>query len=102
MIEPTVVETIRRLLVQQRLPQREVARRLGVSRGTVHAIAQGKRPDCPAREEPVDFHWSLGPPRRCPGCGGMVRMPCLLCYLRARNPGENAHAVAEADVLPIG
>jgi hypothetical protein len=55
----------------------------GVSRGTVAAIARGERPDrdeSPGDNEPLDE--PLGPPERCPGCGGMVHAPCRLCRTR--------------------
>jgi transcriptional regulator with XRE-family HTH domain len=42
MIATTVVDEIRRLLRQGRLSQRKIASRIGVSRGTVNAIALGK------------------------------------------------------------
>ena len=86
MIATTVVDEIRRLLGQGRLSQRKIASRIGVSRGTVNAIALGKRADSPARWRPEDdgFTPPAGLPARCPGCGGMVQMPCLLCYIRAR------------------
>lgn len=81
MIRDTVVAEVRRLLFVERLSQRQVAARLGVSRGSVHAIARGKRQLLrePAEEEAAP----VGPPRRCPECGGLVYMPCLLCRARA-------------------
>jgi hypothetical protein len=49
----------------------------------VGAIAHGKRPDYP--DHPLQ-EWLIdrpsGLPRRCPGCGGMVYLPCLLCRVR--------------------
>jgi hypothetical protein len=85
MIAHAKVEQIRHLLNEGHLSQRKIARHLGVSRGTVDAIAQGRRSeDSPYRREPSDGLPSpLGPPRRCPGCGGLVQMPCLLCHIRA-------------------
>lgn len=85
MIADAVVAEIRELLVQGGLSQRGIAQRLDVSRGTVSAIARGKRPDHAARprRRADDFIPPAGPPVRCPGCGGMVRMPCLLCHVRA-------------------
>jgi hypothetical protein len=73
------------LLAEGNLSQRKIARLTGISRGTVGAIAAGKRPDYPssrraAEDEPGE---PAGPPRRCPGCGGMVYMPCRLCAARA-------------------
>lgn len=87
MITPSVVDEIRRLLGEGRLSQRGIALRIGVSRGTVNAIAQGKR-TCDRFCRPRDDDGFVPPnglPVRCPGCGGRVQMPCLLCYIRERN-----------------
>jgi hypothetical protein len=85
MLAEAVVEKIRDLLAEGGLSQRKIARRLGVSRGTVNAISQGRRPDYSGSGggEGETFPFPQGVPRRCPGCGGMVQMPCLLCYVRA-------------------
>jgi len=85
MLSFAVVDQIKRLLDEGSLSQRRIARRLGVSRGTVNAIALGKRPDYEARrrEEEDGFVAPSGPPVRCPTCGGMVQMPCLACRIRA-------------------
>ena len=86
MIATTVIDEIRRMLGQGRFSQRKIAQQLGVSRGTVHAVARGKRPDlaprCPSGNE--GFQPPSGLFTHCPGCGGRVQMPCLLCYVRAR------------------
>lgn len=80
MLTPGKVEEVRRLLALGNVSQRQIARQLRVSRGTVSAIASGKRPDYPIRtpEEPE----LLLPPVRCPGCGGMVHPPCRACRVR--------------------
>ncbi len=85
MLAEAVVEEIRSLLVAGGLSQRKIARRLGVSRGTVNAISLGRRADYapPSPAEGECFPFPEGVPRRCPGCGGMVQMPCLLCYIRS-------------------
>jgi transcriptional regulator with XRE-family HTH domain len=85
MLAEAVVEQIRDLLAVGELSQRKIARRLGVSRGSVNAISQDRRPDYArsARAAGQHFPQPEGVPRRCPGCGGMVQMPCLLCYVRA-------------------
>jgi len=85
MISPTVVERIRQLLREDGLSQRQIARQLGVSRGTVNAIARGKRPDYEARRRPRpgDIVPPSGPYVRCPICGARVQMPCLACQIRA-------------------
>jgi hypothetical protein len=85
MIAPPVVEEIKRLLAEGRTSQRKIAKQLGVSRGTVNAIALGKRPERPP--VPPDGEDELPPPdgpvMRCPTCGGLVHMPCLACRVRA-------------------
>ena len=88
MIAAGVVEHIRQLLDQGEVSQRRIARQLGVSRGTVNAIAQGRRRDCPTASDsdPLGFVPPQGVPRRCPGCGGLVQMPCLLCRLTVCRP----------------
>jgi DNA invertase Pin-like site-specific DNA recombinase len=43
MIDPAIIAEIKRLLAEE-MPQREIARRLHVSRGLVAAVAVGKRP----------------------------------------------------------
>jgi len=83
MIAPAVVREIRGFLLVGILSQRKIAARVGVSRGTVNTIAQGRRPDYPLQRPENGFPSPSGPPMRCPGCGGLVKMPCLLCYVRA-------------------
>jgi hypothetical protein len=84
MITPAMVEEIKRLLDSGHLSQRTIARQVGVSRGTVNAIAQGKRLEpAPAQNPAPGFAAPEGPLTRCPGCGGLVMMPCVLCRLRS-------------------
>lgn len=84
MLTVTVVREVERLL-QSGVSQRTAARTLGVSRGSVHAIATGKRarrdPRRHAPEEPR-IELPRGPLIRCPICGGLVRSPCLACQIR--------------------
>jgi len=83
MIAPGIVDEVVRLLDEGRLSQREIARVSGISRGTVGSIAQGKRPRVRTSDDTfLDPTRPLGPPRRCPGCGGLVYLPCLLCRIR--------------------
>jgi hypothetical protein len=88
MLSMAIVEEVRRMLREGRFSQRGIAAKMGVSRGTVNAIALGKRPDRPARQMASDdgFLPPSGLPVRCPGCGGKVQMPCLLCYVRSLRP----------------
>jgi hypothetical protein len=89
MIASGVVGEIRVLLGEGKLSQRSIAARLGVSRGTVSAIALGKRPDYEARRRRGnDLIPPSGIPRRCPECGRRVQMPCLACYLERRATGS--------------
>lgn len=82
MISPAVVVEVRRLLAEGQLSQRQIARRTGISRGTVAAIASGRRRPRypPSPTSPGGF--PRGKPVRCPGCGALVQMPCLACWLR--------------------
>jgi hypothetical protein len=84
MIAPHLVEQVRQLLVEGKLSHRKIARITVVSRGTIGAIASGRRcirprPTWPWEDEPLVPDT---PPRRCPDCGGMVYMPCRACRAR--------------------
>jgi predicted RNA-binding Zn-ribbon protein involved in translation (DUF1610 family) len=84
MIPQETIDQVRRLLGEGELSQRKIAELTGVSRGTVNAIALGKRPECQASEERRNVVVRPGGvPVRCPGCGGMVLMPCVACRVRA-------------------
>ena len=93
MIDPAVVREIKRL--RQRPPTVSQNRHItGVSRGTVGAIANGKRRDrnTSARDPEMEVGKPSGPPRRCSGCGGLVYMPCRMCHVRT--------AIAESSIPP--
>ena len=79
MLASHVLEKIRALLKDPSMSQRKIALSVGVSRGTVWAIATGRRaPRRPAA--PLDDALPILPTRRCPGCGSLVRYyPCLIC-----------------------
>jgi hypothetical protein len=85
MIATAVVSEVERLLDEGRLSQRKIDSQTGVSRGTVNAIALGKRTlQEPRRLElDEDFFAPDAPIARCPTCGAKVRMPCLACLIRA-------------------
>ena len=84
MIAPEVIGEIERLLKRGELSHRKIAIQLGVSRGTVNSVANGKRAERNARR--ANRHEWLTPPsglpRRCPSCGRLVQMPCLACGLQ--------------------
>lgn len=73
-----LVQEIKCLLDEGRVSQREIARRLGVGRGTVGAIALGRR-GLHGRETPNIADQPDEPPQRCGGCGMLVMMPCVYC-----------------------
>jgi len=80
MIPQHKVDEVRRLLAAG-VSQRKTAKSVGVSRGTVVAIAQGRRRD--AFESATDDGCQqASAASRCPGCGGMVYLPCRLCHVR--------------------
>jgi len=95
MIAPAIILEVRRLLAETKLSQRKIAQLAGISRGSVGAIASGRRPDyegLPRDEDEIDE--PAGPPARCGGCGGMVYLPCRLCRVqqahgRKRQPTQD-------------
>lgn len=81
MLDDRVIHEIEKLLATGRYSQREVARRVGASRGSVNAVAKGRRKVRPPVVKEEDFKQS-GPVVRCPECGGRTRMPCRVCGTR--------------------
>ena len=88
MIAPNDVAAIRKLLNEGH-SHREIARKTGISRGTVGSIASGKRTDR-VRQPRDECEAPLGPIGRCPQCGGRVFTPCLLCQIRKLKSVERA------------
>jgi hypothetical protein len=66
-------------LITQGLSQRQIAKQLGVSRGSVCTIGAGKWTPR-TKKEPVDR--PLLPPIRCPTCRAHVHPPCIACSVR--------------------
>jgi hypothetical protein len=91
-ITQQLIAEIHSLLFVEHCSQRAVARRLGVSRGSVQAVARGKYRLHPPLKRPTGegFQPPQGRHLRCPGCGGKVQLPCLACYLRRKKEKENA------------
>jgi hypothetical protein len=78
-----LVQEIDRLLKAGELSQRKIAERLGVSRGSVSAIAHGRRGLY--GREPIENGSPLvpsSPPMRCHRCGYRVYLPCNICRVR--------------------
>ena len=101
MITEERIGKIQCLLAEGKLSQRKIAKLTGVSRGTVHAVANGKRNVHP--REPDEWEAGLeppsGPPQRCPVCGGLVFLPCRLCRTREFLA---THSVARPPSRPEG
>jgi glucosamine 6-phosphate synthetase-like amidotransferase/phosphosugar isomerase protein len=80
MIARRVVDEIDRLLNEGQLSRRKNAERQGVGRSTVCAIARGRRAlhgkEAQSNAEPPVVA------KRCPNCGYVVHMPCLVCRTR--------------------
>ncbi len=108
MLSLSVVEEIARHLAAGELSQREIARQLGVGRATVSAIARGKRGLYGRSEEPLPLEPELlDPPERCPQCGYLVHLPCLVCRTREYHRGRrilaafsNGRPAAPPDARP--
>ena len=81
MIEQSIIETIEKLLAQDGLSQRQIAKIMKVSRGTVYAVAKGKRTLKKNKSNTSPFVFPEGKPSRCPYCGAIVQMPCLSCQI---------------------
>jgi hypothetical protein len=81
MLPKAIVLEVEQLLAAGRLSQRQIARRLGLSRGSVALIAQGAWAGYSAPLH-ADEEQPTRPAQRCPGCGGRVYLPCRLCAVR--------------------
>jgi len=102
MLPLVLVEEIRRLLDEEQLSHRKIAAKLHVSRGTVGAIASGRR-GIYGREPGLDAA-SLAcldlAPERCLSCGALVYKPCVLCNARAYRQRQSR--LAELAMLRVG
>lgn len=84
---------IHELLQSRQVSQREIARRLRVSRSTVAAVSMGRRPlEALLQRAAEQFpDQEGGHVSRCPTCGGKVTMPCRACWVRAVRQPESLH-----------
>jgi hypothetical protein len=95
----TVIE-IDRLLKEGELSQRKIAVRLGVSRGTVTAIASGRRGLHGQDSRHEDESMRKSPPERCPRCGYFVSLPCLVCRTRDYRDERKVLRIVPASLRP--
>lgn len=97
MLALSLVEEIDRLLKEGVLSQRQIAERLKVSRGSVSAIASGKRGLHGRTPEDVQSVEAPAlPADRCPNCGFLVTKPCLVCRTREYRHGRRVLAALSA------
>jgi hypothetical protein len=89
MLPLELINKVDALIREEELSHREIAAQLGVSRGTVSAIANGRRGIYGKDEN--DKYTPLAPSLpavRCPKCGNRVHPPCLICLVRERRERE--------------
>lgn len=79
MIPQDDIDRVVHLLGLGRLSQRQIAHRVGVSRGTVAAIADGRRGHHGRQQTNEAEAVRAG---RCPSCGVRVYLPCVACRAR--------------------
>lgn len=90
-------QEIRRLLNEKRLSQRQIALQLGVSRETVRRIARGLDSG-PGRSAPDGAaRW----PKRCPGCGLKVVLPCCRCRAETHAWPTSNDSPADASAMAL-
>ena len=80
MIPRSKVKVIERMLIAG-ISQRKVATQIGVSRGTVLAIFNGRRNWKQEDDRIIYFDYFSQTTKRCPTCGAKVKHPCLKCQL---------------------
>ncbi len=84
MITNDVISAVQELL-KSGLSGRKIAKQVGIGRGTVNNIACGK---CRVKQASENTSGSesesafafIYPPKRCPGCGALLKVwPCIAC-----------------------
>ena len=84
MISQEKYQAVQKLLADGVLSQRRIAALVGVNRGTVRAIAAETRSHKNRRTDKTQDRWTSDDLSRCPICGNMVMMPCLICEIQQR------------------
>jgi len=100
MLTAALVQEVDRLLRDGELSQRQIAARLGISRGTISAIANGHR-NLHGRETRTAISpiTPTAPPTRCPHCGYRVYIPCKICRTRAHRLHHHLLQILAAEHL---
>ena len=83
-ITAAAVEEACRLGATGLFDARQIAEALGISATSVRSILRGRYDhlaDDRWTQELVPFDAETGAPRRCPGCGARVHLPCHRCFL---------------------
>jgi transposase len=78
-------ETVQRVLAlkEEGLSYRAIGERLGIHHNTAKNIVYKQHSGNVLSTDEIDDVLSpSGTPTRCPGCGGLVYMPCKLCKIR--------------------
>ncbi len=88
MLEQYVVNQILELLAEGGWSRRQIAKKVGVSRGSVNAIANGNRGHF--GRQPMEGSDAGPQVARCPQCGVRVILPCVAC--RARDYRGRQHS----------
>lgn len=83
MITLEKIEAVKKAIASGK-SSRKIAMELGISRTSVYNVQRGlcriQRP--PKEPSPQAYFDENAPYTRCPTCGGLVKMPCLLCRIR--------------------
>jgi len=103
MLDPAVVALVRTMRAEG-LSYRQIAERLGISRGSVAAIVNGRRREPGDADKKPELVLS-GLKTRCPGCGRAMYLPvdaelCLAC-LRSGGPDLRRPAAGEGEAPAI-
>lgn len=88
MITEEKIQEVRALL-KQGVSIRQIYRITGVHRQAINRLKSGHRPSKTYFNERIGGEVRnvfAEPDTRCPVCGGLVAMPCLLCAVRTQHP----------------
>lgn len=109
MHRPEIVRRVELLVASEALSLRGIAALVGISRGSVVTIRDGRHhhqragSSDPAADD-EDRPLQRGPVGRCPTCGGLVEQPCRACHCRTmpRPIRAAVKAVQQGEIGPLG